>query len=97
MLYVDLGEFARHLVELYSSGRVGEFARVFDVIESLHVHGDSYVREAATVGLLEGIQNIASHSSVDAEVFVKYLQPESLRWWNKLKDFWSKGKLLTDD
>jgi len=70
---------------------------VFDVIETLHLNGDSYVREAATVGLLEDIQNNSGHRAVDPAVFVMYLKPESLRWWNKLNDFWTKGRLLSDD
>ncbi len=55
---------------------------------------DDYVREAATIGLLEGIQNIASHTEneVDAKDFLQYLKPETAKWWHQLNDFW-EGKI----
>ena len=51
--------FASHLVDLMVEGKVAEFAAVFDAVERLLVDGDLYVRQAATVGLLEGIQNVS--------------------------------------
>jgi len=65
------------------------FPAVARVIERLHVEGDGYVREAATIGLLEGIQNAWSNNTVDPESFVPHLLPESLRRWRSLNDFWS--------
>lgn len=85
LVYVHLGEFARHLLELKRAGRTGEFPAVFDVIEALHLSGDGYVRGAATVGLLEAIQNNADDEAAE---FTKYLKPESARWWRKLDAFW---------
>jgi hypothetical protein len=88
LLYVDMGEFAHHLVELHKSNQTTEFPRVFDIIERLHIDGDHYVKEAATIGMLEGIQNVASNNGVDRRVFVPYLGKESLKWWRQLNDFW---------
>jgi len=88
LLYIDLGEYADHLVELASSGRTADFPAVFDVVERLHLEGDAYVREAATIGLCEGIQNVASNTGVDAALFVPYLKPETARWWAELNAFW---------
>jgi hypothetical protein len=90
LLYVDLGSFARHIVDLYEQGRIEELGPVFDMIERLHKEGDTYVREAATIGLLEGIQNNASHR-FDPEVFVPFLGPETAKWWHELNAFW-QGK-----
>ena len=92
--YVCLGDFARYLGEKLKEGDIGDFPAIFRVVERLHVESDSYVREAATVGLLEGIQNIHGESAVK---FVPYLEPETKRWWDKLNDFWETGKLLTND
>ena len=61
---------------------------MFDVVERLHVDGDSYVKEAATIGLLEGIQNVAGHHGVDPEVIVSHLRTESAKWWAELNRFW---------
>lgn len=93
LVYVHLGEFARHLIELKRAGRTDEFPAVFDVIETLHLSGDDYVREAATVGMLEAIQNNAGG---EAEEFTQYLKPESSKWWRKLNKFWEgdAGALL---
>ena len=88
LLYVDLGEFAHHLVELQMADRIEEFRAVFDIIERIHLEGDHYVKEAATIGLLEGIQNVAGHVGVEPERFVEYLKPESAKWWRQLNDFW---------
>lgn len=87
LLYVDLGEFARHVIRSYEQGQTDELRRIFDAVERLHVEGDAYVREAATIGLLEGLQNNASHR-IDPEVFSPFLGPESLKWWNELNAFW---------
>ncbi|MBF5044522.1 hypothetical protein FGE12_19140 [Aggregicoccus sp. 17bor-14] len=85
-LYPALGSFARHLVTLLESGATGEFAAVFDVVERLHTEGDSYVQEAATVGLLEGMQNIAGASS---SRFLPFLRPQTAMWWHELNRFWA--------
>ena len=92
LLYVDLGEFAHHLVELHKTNQTDEFPAVFDVIERLHLEGDDYVKEAATIGMLEGIQNVAGNLEVDPEVFAPYLKSESAKRWRQLNDFWD-GKI----
>jgi len=89
LVYVELGRFAQHLVELQLQGQTAEFADVFGVIERLHVDGDDYVRSAATIGLLEDIQNIAGNRKMDREVFFAYLKPVSAAWWQSLNRFWS--------
>ena len=88
MLYVDLGEFAHHLVELHKANQTNEFPAIFEVIERLHLEGDAYVKEAATIGMLEGIQNVAGNSDVNPEEFSQYLKPKSAKWWRSLNDFW---------
>ena len=88
--YVALGDFARHLLELFQAGKTETFPDEAWVIERLHVEGDPYVREAATIGLLEGIQNVWGNSSIDPELFFPVLLPESARWWKSLNKFWSR-------
>jgi len=92
LLYVDLGEFAHHLVELHKANRTDEFTAVFEIIERLHLEGDAYVKEAATIGMLEGLQNVAGNSGVDPEEFSRYLKPESAKWWRQVNEFW-EGKI----
>jgi hypothetical protein len=91
LLYIHLGEFAAHLVGLMKRNQLAEFPAVFAVVERLHVEGDSYVREAATIGLLEGLQNIPG-SDFDPKVFAPFLDRDSRMFWDRLNEFWD-GKL----
>lgn len=100
LVYVSLGAYARHLVALLQQRRTAEFPNVFRAIEELHVHGDVDVREAATIGLLEGIQNALSHAGADQLGIESLLLPESARWWRSLNKFWAGeirvvGEVLT--
>ena len=87
--YVALGEFADHLLGLYLSGQTDELPASFAEIERLHLEGKAYVKEAATIGCLEGLQNIMGNRGLDAEVLVPFLGPESTKCWNQLNKFWS--------
>jgi hypothetical protein len=89
ILYGVLGDFAHHLLQLHRQDRTEVFPAVAQVIERLHVEGEHYVREAATIGLLEGIQNIWGNNHTDPDLFARHLLPESARWWQNLNDFWS--------
>jgi hypothetical protein len=96
--YLALADFARHLISLLERGEMTGLPAVFAAIERLHVEGDHYVQEAATVGILEALQNLCLHNNgTDPEQFRPYLGSKSARWWEKLNLFWQHGKLLTDD
>lgn len=82
--YVALGECARHLIDLENLNQTEEFEAVFEVVERLHIEGDSFVKEAVTIGFLESLQNNLENNEVS---FIKYLKPESLKWWNELNKF----------
>jgi hypothetical protein len=88
LVYVALGNLARHLLELYRRTETQSFPAIGEAIERLHIEGDHYVREAATTGLLEGIQNVWGNNDVDPELFATYLLPESRKGWDKLNAFW---------
>jgi hypothetical protein len=92
LLYLDLAEFARHLVEMHSTNQTGEFSAVFGTVEGFHLEGNDFVKEATVIKLLEGIQQIAEHSGIDPQEFVPYLRPNSIKWWQQLNDFW-EGKI----
>ena len=95
--YLVLEDLAIHLIDLLEHCNTESFAEVFDVVERLHVDGDAYVREAATVGLLEDLQNVEYYKTGKPEHFEPFLKAESTRWWKKVRDFWEKGRLMTDD
>jgi hypothetical protein len=92
-----LADLAHHLIGQLEAGATNRFEAVFDVVERWHVEGDDYVREAATVGLLEDLQNASLHTATSPDDFVPWLRPETRRWWQKVDAFWSEGKLIADD
>ncbi|WHY84645.1 hypothetical protein QNH39_18580 [Neobacillus novalis] len=94
LLYIDVADFANHIIEIYKLNETEEFEAVFEVIELLHIQGDEFVKELATIGLLEDI-HLSLTDKQEHDFFVKYLKPESLQWWNYLFDFWS-GKLFNE-
>jgi hypothetical protein len=93
-LYLVLADFARHLIGMLGRCETESFPAIFLAIERLHCEGDHYVREAATVGLLEDLQNTNQHSTTEPEQFREYLGPESDRWWEELIGFWERGEPL---
>jgi len=95
--YLALGDLARHLVEQLDAGATKQFEAVFSVVERWHCEGDHYVKEAATIGLLEDIQNIAAHCGVDPMRFECWLKPETKHWWDKLNRFWAGEDIRSDN
>jgi hypothetical protein len=91
LLYLDAGEFIRHLVRLRVDGKTDEFPAVFDVIERLHVEGDEFVRELTTIGYLEGLQmaTVTSAGLDPEQDFRPYLRPVSSQWWERVNQFWA--------
>ncbi len=92
LLYSLGGDFAHHLLTLLQNGEISEFPAVAEMIERLHIEGDSYTKEFATIGLLEGIQNVWSNKGTDPENFRTFLLPLSQKYWQSLNDFWD-GKV----
>jgi hypothetical protein len=87
LLYLAVADFVRHFVELLSNNQREEFENIFEVIEKLHLQGDNYVKELATIGFLEDIKHSLINPD-DTGLIKKYLRPESLKWWDNLDDFW---------
>jgi hypothetical protein len=95
--YLALSTLARHLVLKLEAKDIVEFPSLFGVIERLIIDGDTYVREAVIVGLLEDLQNPNIYANTHSEQFRTFLLPESQNWWDKLHKFWNEGKILVDD
>lgn len=88
MLAKDL---ANHLLELARMGHMEEFPSLAILIERFYLLSDSRLREWATMTLLEAIQSVWSATEMDPDRFRRYLQPQSLRDWDRLSSFWSTG------
>jgi hypothetical protein len=87
--YIALSEFDNHIVQLFATGSIHEFPAIFAEIEQLHLLGEPYVKEAATIGCLEGLQNIMGNRGMDPDVLRPYLGAESTKWWDQLNQFWN--------
>ncbi len=66
------------------------------MIELWYLKGDSYVKEVATIGLLEDLQNTNVVGIGVPEKLEAYLLPESRCWWQKVNDFWEHGNTISD-
>ncbi len=87
-LYLALSDLARHLIVNLEAGDTDRFDAVFDVVERWHISGDAYVTEAATIGLVEDLQNTNLYSTARPEDFLPWLRPETREWWAKVEEFW---------
>lgn len=90
LLYLDAGDFIRHLVRKYLANEVDEFPAAFAAIERLVVEGDDYVRNLGVIGFLEGLQmTTVTDAGIDPEaVFRPLVGPLSERWWERINRFW---------
>ena len=95
-VYLALASLARYLVELLAARQEPELSRAFAVVERWHIEGDAHVREAATIGLLENLQNDSIHTSTSPKQIEAFLLPESLKWWRKVEGFWTNGTPITE-
>jgi hypothetical protein len=91
LLYIALADFARHVIAMLASGQTASFPAIFAAVERLQAEGEPYVREAATVGLLEDLMNLNLHTDTQPEQFRPFLMPLSLGAWDDLYSFWHAG------
>jgi len=94
--YLALAEFARHLIAMLERADTSTFPAVFRVVERLHLEGEHYVREAATIGLLESLQNTDLYTKTEPDQFRPFLEEETKKWWDKLHGFWERGEFFTE-
>ena len=87
--YLDAMELANHLAALHRAGHDDEVRAAFAVVERLHLEGDAYVRELATIGYLEDVQGCFITEPDELARLESMLGPESVRWWRGLLAFWS--------
>jgi len=94
--YLALADFSRHVISLLEIRDQQQLQAAFETIERLHTDGEKYVREAATTGILESLQNTNLHSNTKPDQFLDFLRPVSLQYWRKVEDFWENGTIITD-
>lgn len=94
--YLQLGDLARWLIDLLNAGNVEDVRLALAVVETWLLEGDHYVREAATIGFIETLQNNIDDNDT-RQRFFDLFGPEGQRWWEKLDLFWTRGEHLVDE
>lgn len=95
--YCVAGSFALYLLEAYKNNNIRLLVLAGEFIEKLYSYKDDQINNLATVGYLEGIQNVWGNSSIDPEIMFSYLGEKSRKWWIELNRFWSgEIKLIGD-
>ena len=80
-IYIDVGEFARHLMTLLQAGKVEEFPAVFITVEHLLEQGDEDARAAVTTGLLEDLYFEAEYAGISPREWRKYFGTRAIKAW----------------
>ena len=87
--YLALADLSRHILALIAAEHFNELPPTFAAVERLHVEGDKFVREAATGGLLEALQNHAGRCELEESRVTTWLGPQTRKWWDRLDNFWA--------
>jgi hypothetical protein len=86
----DAAVLAHHIVDSYERGEVSEFPAVFAVLEACLAEGDEQVCNLVKVGVIEDIQNTASHREFGQSVFCQWLGPLSRAAWDEVNGWWEQ-------
>ncbi len=95
-IYNDLAEFAHFIVDAYDCTDSSSIVAAFGLIEKLLLEGDQEVRDAAGIGFLEDVRNIASSRPYGSAVFLQWLGPTSQRAWSEIEKTWRGKRSLMD-
>ncbi|HTS11694.1 MAG TPA: hypothetical protein VMH00_06215 [Candidatus Limnocylindrales bacterium] len=95
-IYNDLAEFATFIVNAYEQGNIHLMTAAFAIIEEFFASGDQEVRDAAGIGFLEDVRNIASWRSFGSAAFVPWLGPLSKVAWSEIETMWRGKRSLAD-
>jgi hypothetical protein len=95
-VYNDMAEFAQFVVDAYERGDIEPVVAAFAVVEHFLANGDQQVRDAAGIGFLEDVRNIASHRPFGFSAFVQWLGPISMQAWSEIEETWRGKSSLAD-
>ncbi|NMH58702.1 DUF7674 family protein [Alteromonas ponticola] len=95
-VYLALSDLARYVSTLVENSDEEELRDIFSVVERWHLEGDEFVKEAATVGLLEDLQNTAVVGDGMPQKIEPFLLPQTRLWWHKVSLFWSEGRVISE-
>jgi hypothetical protein len=79
--YNDVAVIADYLVNCFEACDLSEFPAAFTVLEKCLGEGDDEAIEVTTIGIVEGIQIVASHRPFGPEVFEQWMGPRARLAW----------------
>lgn len=78
------------------AGDTREFEAFFSALEDFLAAGDSDTKAVAVVGIIETLQNVASHEPPGYQPFERWLGPLSRQAWADIERMWSGKESLMD-
>ena len=76
------------MLEIYKTKSIARLQVGLNFIEELYVKGDAKTKGLATLGFLEGIQNVWGNNETDPELIFEMLGEKSKKAWQDLNKFW---------
>ena len=76
--FLAMGDLASYVVESYEHGDIAEFPDLFSAVETGLASGDELLEELLTIGLIEDLQDVASHHPCGPRAFRQWLGERSL-------------------
>lgn len=86
--YIVAGRFTKYILEAYLNNDKKTYLSGLNFIETLHLSSVHKVRELATIGYLESIQNTWPKDLLLSNIPFADFGDESKKWWVKLIRFW---------
>jgi hypothetical protein len=83
-IYLGLSMLADHLIVALERGDAACLRAAFPVIERWFLQGDTYVTNAAAVGLFEDLDEADRYTSASVEEMQAWLTPGSQVWWHSI-------------
>ncbi|WP_445363553.1 hypothetical protein ACJJIQ_02085 [Microbulbifer sp. ANSA003] len=89
--YNDISVIVHYITNRYVSNQYTDFDKLFSVVEKGVISNDEETSELATIGFLEGILLVGSHSGIKPVQFEKWLGKKSRESIYELREFFSKN------
>lgn len=95
-IYNDTAIFAHHMNSALKAGDTHEFEAFFRALEDFLTVGDADTKKVTVVGVIETLQNVASHEPPRYQAFERWLGPLARQAWSDVERMWSGKESLMD-
>src|SRR6202042_3232106 len=91
-----MGELASHCADLFEAADVQHVVPAFALAEELLASPLEAERDAAVLGFLETVQNVASHRKCGMVPFERFLGLKSRTAWTEIIEVWQGKQSLAE-